>query len=178
MRIIQKIARMKIMRDPKYAHKLLPKLLEYYPPFWIMGVQVKNVSEDFREVEVRLPLRWYAKNTHGTMFGGYMCAVSDPIAAIMCGELFRGHGVESWTKAHSVTFLKPGRTVLTLKIKITDEDMQAIQAGLDQHQKVTHTFEFYFTDKAGVQIARVHNTVFLRMRAASRAARKAEQRPE
>ncbi len=158
------------MRSPRFAHKLLPKLLEYYPPFWIMGVRIKAVTPDFRKTHLSLPLKWYAKNTHGTMFGGYMCAVSDPVAAIMCGEIFRKRGVETWTKAHSVTFMKPGRTALEMKVEVTDEDLAKINNDLDQHGRSTHVFEFFITDKAGVPVAKVQNTVFLRIRPAARAA--------
>lgn len=139
------------------------KLLQYYPPFFLMGVKVRRVGSDGRELEVTLPLRWYSKNTHGTMFGGFITAVADPLPAIMCGEILKG--VEVWSKSQFVDFLKPGRTKLHATVKISEHDLKEIEKNLQAEAKTTHTFEFYFKDSAGANVAHVKNTVYFKRRA-------------
>jgi acyl-coenzyme A thioesterase PaaI-like protein len=137
-----------------------PKLLELYPPFLFMGVKIKKVSPDYRHMHVVLPMRWYGKNLYGTMFGGFMCAVSDPLPALMCEKIFPG--VEVWTKAHAVDFKKPGKGHLDLYIDISEKDVGIIGRALDETGKCTHPFQFSFKDSHGREVAHVHNTVYLR----------------
>ncbi|MEW6055770.1 MAG: DUF4442 domain-containing protein [Bdellovibrionota bacterium] len=143
--------------------KLLPeyKILEWYPPFLFMGVKIKSVSSDYRKLHAQLPLRWYGKNLHGTMFGGFMAAASDPIASLLCGKIFPG--LEVWAQNHCIDFLRPGQGTLDLKVEVTDSDVAQIREALKTQGKVSHVFEFYFTDHSGGKIARVRNTVYLRV---------------
>jgi acyl-coenzyme A thioesterase PaaI-like protein len=138
------------------------KLLEFYPPFLFMGVKVKRVSRDHRSMDVIVPLRWYGKNMYGAMFGGFICAVADPLPALMCGKIFPG--VEMWTKSNAVDFLKPGRSTLEAHIHISELDVAAIGRQLDTEHKASHRFEFYFRDKHGHEIAHVKNEIYLRRR--------------
>ena len=142
--------------------KLVPKqkLLEFYPPFFFMGVKIKSVSEDYRNLHLEVPLRWYGKNMYGSMFGGFICAVADPLPALMCGRIFPG--VEMWTKANSVEFLKPGFGTLNVHVQIIEQDVEAISRQLETHNKATHTFEFYFRDRKGTNVAHVKNKIYLR----------------
>lgn len=152
----------------------LLKMLELYPPFFFMGVKIKRVSKDYRELDALLPLRWFGKNGHGTMFGGFMCSLSDPLAALMCGRIFPGN--EVWTKANCVEFLRPGRSDLLLSIRITDEDVAKIGESLEAAGKASHVFEFSFRDREGTEVARVRNTVHVRRRADRHAGKQSRDR--
>lgn len=131
-----------------------------------MGVKVKSISKDKRTMRVHVPLRWYGTNMYGAMFGGFICAVADPLPALMCGEIFPG--VEMWTRANAVEFLRPGRSTLEAYIHISEKDVDAIKSQLEAHDKALHTFEFYFRDKHGHEIAHVKNTIYLRRRKTSK----------
>lgn len=136
------------------------RLLEFYPPFLFMGAKVLDASDNYQFLHIRLPLRWYAKNMHGTMFGGFVCAVSDPLPALMCSRIFPKS--EVFTKSHLVEFLRPARSALEVKIKISDKQVSEMKKHLDETSRATHTFEFFFKDKRGRDVAWVKNTVFLR----------------
>lgn len=144
--------------------RFLPKskALEIFPPFFFMGVKVIKATADYRHLHVRLPLKWYGKNMHGTMFGGFICAVSDPLPALLCAHIFPN--LDVWTKKNSVEFLKPARERLDLKIDITDLQIQIIEGELRNYRQSTHTFEFQLTDTRNRAIARVENTVFMRQK--------------
>lgn len=152
MKLLNGLSRLKIIRDTK--------LLELYPPFFFMGVRVREVSSDFRHMEVSMPFRWYGSNMHGTMFGGFVCAVSDPLAALMCMKIFPG--VRVWTKSHFVDFLKPVRKGLKIVIDITDEQIQHIRKELDAKGESVYVFEYPIRDQAGAVVAQVKNGVFMR----------------
>jgi acyl-coenzyme A thioesterase PaaI-like protein len=138
------------------------KLLEYYPPLFFMGLRIEELSADHRKLRASLPLRWYARNFHGTMFGGHLCAASDPMAALLCAKIFRG--VEVWTKSNCVEFVKPARSRIEMLIEIKDSDLAQIHAQLDAQGKAFHSFEFDFRDRSGNVVAHVKNTVYLKRR--------------
>jgi acyl-coenzyme A thioesterase PaaI-like protein len=138
------------------------KILEIYPPFLFMGAKIKSISKDGRELHARLPLRWYTQNIHGTMFGGFLCALADPLPAIMCARLLPD--VDVWTKTNMVDFVVPARGTVDLKIAITQKDMSTIRKALRTKSKALHRFDFAYTDRTGTIIAHVQNTVYFRMK--------------
>ena len=111
---------------------------------------------------MRIPLRWYNKNTHGTMFGGTICAVVDPLNALMCGKIFPG--VEVLTKRNVVDFVRPARTQVHLRIEITEEDIQVISKKLKDDGEAAHEFKYDVQDERNRIVAKVSNTVFIRNR--------------
>ena len=149
--------------------KFLPaeRLMEYYPPFLFMGVKIEHVAKDYSSLRFSLPLRWYSKNTHGTMFGGFICAAADPVAAILCGRIFRD--AITWTKHQFVDFIKPGKGRLHATVKITEDDIKAINDALSTKGKIIYEFEFNFYDAHEVLVAKVRNGVYLRAKKKKRA---------
>lgn len=127
-----------------------------------MGVKVLEVSPDYRYMHVRLPLRWYGKNMYGTMFGGFICAVTDPLAALLCAKLFPGTQV--WSKKHTVDFVRPGRTTVDFKIKVTDEHLAQMDQQLKADSKALCEFRYSATDTKGHLVAEIQSTVYVRYR--------------
>ncbi len=54
-----------------------------FPAFRGTGGRVTYVSDDFREVRVRVPLNWRTRNYVGTIFGGSLYGAVDPFYMIM-----------------------------------------------------------------------------------------------
>jgi len=136
------------------------KAFEFYPPFWFMGVKIKKITDDYRQIDVTVPIRWYAKNAHGSLFGGFLCAVSDPLAALLCGKIFPGS--EVWTKEHHIDFLRPAKSRLHLSVIVTQEHVDLIEKELNEKGQCQPVFESYFLDEKDKKIAKVINTVFIR----------------
>jgi acyl-coenzyme A thioesterase PaaI-like protein len=136
-------------------------LLQVYPPFLFFGAKITSVDH---QVKIELPLRWYNKNFHGTMFGGLMCAVSDPFSALLTQRLLGVKKVDVWTKKNCVEFMRPATSTLTLTVVVSDEDLQAIQKSLDEDDRAVHSFTHFFTDRRGREVAKVENTIFVRLK--------------
>ncbi len=151
MKILEKIDRMGIIPDKM--------LLQLYPPFLFMGVKILHLRDDYRSMTVKLPLRWYGSNMHGTLFGGWLSAVSDPLAALLCAKIFPD--VVVWTKSHHIEFKRPAASDVTMQVEITDTDIEAIRKSLDTTGRAHHCFEFDIKDSKDKVVARVKNTPFL-----------------
>ena len=66
----------------KRARKL-QRWVNIYPPYLGAGVRVTHISDDFRDVEVEMPLRFYNRNYVGTHFGGSLYSMVDPFYMLM-----------------------------------------------------------------------------------------------
>lgn len=152
------------------ALKLLSRLrflssarrLELFPPFFMMRVKVLYLSEDWREVRLRLPLTALARNMGGSMFGGNQASLADPVPALACARLFPGHSV--WTRALRLDFQRPGVTDLELRFRFDPEIEQQVRADLATKGRSTPSFEFGYYLADGSLCTVVHNTVAIRPR--------------
>ncbi|NOZ52481.1 MAG: PaaI family thioesterase [Gammaproteobacteria bacterium] len=136
------------------------KRLEYYPPFFFMRVKVLSMSDDMGVIVIKLPLTMLSKNAGDTMFGGYMAALADPIAALACAQRFPGYSV--WTRAMHIDFLRQGKTDLQLRFTFDHALHQQITQELADKGRCTPSFEYGFYLEDGSLCASVLNTVAIR----------------
>lgn len=136
--------------------------LEWYPPFWLMGVKVLELDPDWQRVRLRLPLTMLSRNMGDAMFGGYQAAVSDPIAALACAKRFPGH--EVWTRRHHVDFRYEGNSHLELRFEFNAALEQQIQQELTSKGSSNPVFEYGFYRADGVCCTVIKSTVAIRPR--------------
>jgi acyl-coenzyme A thioesterase PaaI-like protein len=134
--------------------------LEWYPPFWLMGVKVLDLAEDWSQARLRLPLTAFSRNMGDAMFGGYQAALADPIAALACVKRFPGHAV--WTRAMHIDFMREGNSDLELRFQFDAGLMAQIAAELAATGRSTPRFEYGFYRADGRQCTHVINTVAIR----------------
>jgi acyl-coenzyme A thioesterase PaaI-like protein len=136
--------------------------IEWYPPFWLMGVKVTLLEDDWQEVRLRLPLTAFSRNLGDSMFGGYQAAVADPVAAIACAKQFPGYSV--WTRSLSLEFEHPGNGNLELRFVFDPVVREQIQSDLQRRGRSTPAFEYGLYRNDGVRCTRVRCRVAIRPR--------------
>jgi len=136
--------------------------IEWYPPFWLMGVKVIELEENWDRVRLRLPLTALSRNMGGSMFGGYQAAVADPVAAIACSKQFPGYAV--WTRSLSIEFEHPGDTSLELRFVFDSGIKDRIRRDLEKKGRSTPEFEYGLYRSDGIRCTRVQCRVALRPR--------------
>ena len=134
--------------------------LEWYPPYLAMRIKVVALAPDWRSLCLRLPLNAYNRNPGGSMFGGAIASLADPVAALSCNRVFPGHRV--WTRALHLDFRREGRTDLELRFAMSPEAEQDIRSELQRKGRATPSFEFGFYDAGNHLCVQVNNTVALR----------------
>jgi acyl-coenzyme A thioesterase PaaI-like protein len=82
-------------------------IFNWWPALRGTGGRVTRVSEDWTEIDVRIPLNWRTRNYVGTIFGGSMYAASDPYVMLMLMRQL-GDGYIVWDKGARITFKRPG----------------------------------------------------------------------
>eukprot|EP00966_Prymnesium_polylepis_P336221 7391482-Prymnesium_polylepis.2 len=141
--------------------------MQLYPPFFLMGVRVLDISDQhglrWGRVRMRLPLNFLSRNPGGVMFGGYIACLADPIAAIACSRNYRGFSC--WTRAATIDFVEGGTTSLVFKFDFPQELDARIQRELAETGRSTPTFECGFFregDPSEKLTVRITNTVAIR----------------
>lgn len=134
-----------------------------FPAYRGTGGRVTYVASDFREVHVRLPLSWRTRNYVGTIFGGSLYGAVDPIYMIMLIKIL-GPDYVVWDKAATIRFVRPGRTTLTARFRVNDEEVRAIRAELETADSVDRIYRVELTDGEGRVHAEVDKTIYVRKR--------------
>ena len=136
------------------------RLFNLYPPFVGAGVRVTHISPDWRELRVRLPLRWYNRNYVGTQFGGSLYTMTDPFLMIMVMKNL-GPDYVVWDRAAEIEFVAPGRGAVTAEFALTDAQLDDIRANTGAGR---HLPWFSVDVKAadGSVVARVRKQLYVR----------------
>ena len=67
------------------------------------GIRVTKVAPDFREMEVKMKLKWYNKNYVGSHYGGSMFSMTDPFYMLMLIQIL-GKDYLVWDKSARIEF--------------------------------------------------------------------------
>lgn len=132
-----------------------------WPPYRGAGVWVEHIAEDFKRVKVRLTLRWYNGNYHGTHFGGSLYAMIDPFFALMVGQNL-GRDYVVWDKRAAIQYLLPVTGVVTASFSITQHDVNRIRESVDREGRHEETFAIEILDRSGQVVAIAEKTIHIR----------------
>ncbi len=141
--------------------KKLFGLWSFWPPFFGAGIQVKRISNDFKEVDVRLKHRFWNSNFVGTSFGGSLFAMTDAFYMVMLYELM-GPGYIVWDKSARIEYKKPGTKDVWAYFRLTDDLIQEFQQKVEELGKYEPEFKIDITDNDNNVIAVVYKTLYIR----------------
>ena len=153
------------MRQAKLARKarLLRWAMNFYPPYLGAGVRIQHIAGDFREVRVKMGLGWYNRNYVRTQFGGSLYSMTDPFFMLMVMENL-GSDYIVWDKAASIDFIAPGKGPVYADFRIEEALLDEIRqrtAGGDKYLPQLHVDVH---DGDGTLVARVHKTLYVRLK--------------
>ena len=143
--------------------KLLRWRFNRYPAYRQSGARVVRISEDFREITVRLPLNRLTRNLHGTIYGGAMYAAVDPLHAVIVAKHL-GRDFHVWMKSAQIDFKRPGRGDLFAHARVSLHELEEIRAALEHTAKLDRVFKLNLTDAHGNVSAHVTFTLHIKRR--------------
>jgi hypothetical protein len=149
----------------KRAKKLLRRI-NFYPPYLGAGVRVTRISDDFRDVEVEMPLRFYNRNYVGTHFGGSLYSMTDPFYMLMLMNIL-GPDYIVWDKAATIRFKKPGTGVMKAAFHLSEEQIAEIRQAADTQPKVEPQFQVTIKDAQDNVVAEVDKLLYVKRKVKS-----------
>ena len=157
--LIQKL-KFKLLTSPKTC-KLVFNL---WPPFLGTGIKVVYISDDFKEVKLRLKLRFYNKNYINTQFGGSLFAMTDPFYTFMLLKQL-GKNYLICDQAANINYITFGKGDVKASLKLTDMEINQIKEKTANGEKFLPKFNIELLDrKSDKLIAQLTRTLYVRKR--------------
>ena len=147
-----------------FASRRLRWTFNLIPAYRGTGARVTYVASDFREVRVELPLSWRTRNYVGTIFGGSLYGAVDPVYMIMLIKIL-GPSYTVWDKAAAIRFRRPGRSTLSARFALDEEEIRTIRELAERHPSIDRVYHVDLADAAGLVHASVEKTVYIRRNA-------------
>ena len=145
------------------------RMLNFYPPFLFSGIRVTEVDDDIRRVRVELRARWYNRNYVGTQFGGSLYSMTDPFFMLMVMECL-GRQYIVWDKAARIDFIAPGKGPVFANFAIDEALLTDIRTQTAAGDKYLPELHVDVRDGDGTLVARVHKTLYVRLKPRERQA--------
>jgi acyl-coenzyme A thioesterase PaaI-like protein len=142
-----------------------------FPAIRRTGGRVSFISDDNKEIHIRLPLNWKTRNYVGTVFGGSIYACTDPFYMIQFMHIL-GNEYVVWDKSANIKFKRPIKQTVYARFLVTDDML------LEVNQKVSEAGFFNIdipvnlVDKKGVIYAEVLKTIYIASKEYYKAKRK------
>jgi acyl-coenzyme A thioesterase PaaI-like protein len=144
-----------------YSPKLLKRLMNIYPPYLGTGVKVDFISDDWKELQVSMNLRWYNRNIVGTHFGGSLYSMIDPHLMILLMKLL-GKDYIVWDKSANIEFVKASRKKVRCVLKVTDDDLEKIKQNTEKGDKHFAKFYVEIREEDKELVARAEKIIYVR----------------
>lgn len=133
----------------------------FFPAYRRTGGRIVFISNDYKEVHVRLGLNWTTKNYVGTVFGGSIFGASDPIYMVQLYHILGNEDYIIWDIEGHVKFLKPVKKKVYARFNITDDLLDEIKLKTHQSKKHTIKLRTFFEDENQVIYAEIERTIFI-----------------
>lgn len=119
------------------------------------------MSPDFREIRVKLKLRWWNANFVGTQYGGLLYSLADPFYMIMLLENL-GPEYIVWDKTATIKFIKPGRTDVKANFVLEEADLEMVKKEVSEFGKTLFNKDIKILDLNNELIAVVSKTIYIK----------------
>jgi len=147
-------------KKENFKSKIRRLTFNLFPAIRGTGVWVSFISEDYREIHIRLPLSWRTRNYVGTIFGGSIYASTDPFYMLQLMKIL-GKEYVVWDKSAIIKFKKPIKKTVYTRFLITDEILEEIKENVKQKESYTIDLPVLLQDKEEIIYAEIIKTIYI-----------------
>jgi len=147
-------------KKEKFKSKIRRLAFNLFPAIRGTGVWVSFISDDWREIQIRLPLSWRTRNYVGTIFGGSIYASTDPFYMLQLMHIL-GKKYVVWDKSAHIKFKKPIKKTVYARFLITDEILEEIKENVKNNNTYTIDLPVLVQDKEAVVYAEIIKTIYI-----------------
>ena len=144
----------------------LKRMLNLWLPFIFNRIKITKVSNDFRNIEVRLKLSFWNRNPGKAIWGGAIFSAADSFFPIMLKQnaLLEGYKTDFLTKSTNVSYIKPSKTDLVFNFTLSDNEVSTMIDILKTDGKYQEWHTVYGNDKNDNKCVKVKIQPYLRIR--------------
>jgi len=144
-----------------HTKRKLLRWMNWWPPYLGMGVKVRRISEDFREVDVEMVQHFWNTNYVGVHFGGSLFAMTDPFYMLMLIEIL-GSDYIVWDKSASIRFRRPAKGTVRAEFRLSEEQIDELRRAAETQAKVERVFTVQIKDRSGEVVAEAERVLHVR----------------
>ena len=123
--------------------------------------RIQYVSEDLKQVKIKIPLSYKNKNYVGSIFGGSLFAAVDPIPMIQLMYILKEEYIV-WDKSAHIRFKRPAREHMYASFEFTEAEIQEILQKVKDHKEIEHHKITHITNKsADIVFCEVEKTIYI-----------------
>jgi acyl-coenzyme A thioesterase PaaI-like protein len=141
-------------------HRIYWRIFNVWPAIVGTGGRVTRVSEDWTEIDVKLPLNWRTRNYVGTIYGGSIYSATDPYAMLMLIKQL-GDDYVVWDKGARISFKRPGSETLYARFRIPAELTAELREQVDRENKLDWVYSLDLKDGAGKVCATIDKQLYI-----------------
>lgn len=131
-----------------------------FPAYRRTGGRLCFLSEDWKEIHVKLEKNWATRNYVGSVFGGSIYGALDPIYMIQLMNIL-GEDYVVWDKAANIKFIKPVRETVYSRFLISEDLIDKIKREVRENGEYTFDVPASFETKNGEVHSRVTKTMYV-----------------
>lgn len=146
---------------------LFRRLVNFWPPLFFAGIKVVHLSDDYRELKVKLLLRWYTRNYVGVQYGGSLISMTDPWYMLMLMHNL-GRNYYVWDKHAEINFIKPGKSHVSARFHISQALLDEVREKTATGEKYLPVFTVDILDQDQQLVAQVKRQVYIKLKPHSR----------
>ena len=135
-------------------------LFNFFPAYRRTGARICFISDDWKEVHIKLGLNWTTRNYVGSVFGGSIYGALDPIYMIQLINIL-GNKYVVWDKVATIKFIRPIKQEVFARFLISENLITEIKKGIELNKEMEIELSVQFNDGNETTYAEVIKKLYI-----------------
>jgi len=135
-------------------------LFNFLPAYRRTGARICFISDDWKEVHIKLRLKWTTRNYVGSVFGGSIYGALDPIYMIQLINIL-GNKYVVWDKVATIKFIRPIKQEVFARFLISENLITEIKKGIELNKEMEIELSVQFNDGNETTYAEVIKKLYI-----------------
>ena len=135
-------------------------LFNLFPAYRRTGARICFISDDLKEVHIKLGLKWTTRNYVGSVFGGSVYGALDPIYMVQLINIL-GDRYVVWDKTATIKFIRPIKHVVFARFLISENLITEIKKEIELNKEMEIELSAQFSDGNEITYAEVVQRLYI-----------------
>ena len=135
-------------------------LFNIFPAYRRSGARICFISDDLKEVHVKLGLKWTTRNYVGSVFGGSIYGALDPIYMVQLINILGNKNIV-WDKVSTIKFIRPIKQEVFARFLISENLLTEIKKGIELNKEMEIELSVQFIDGNETTYAEVTKKLYI-----------------
>jgi acyl-coenzyme A thioesterase PaaI-like protein len=135
-------------------------LFNFFPAYRRTGARICFISDDWKEVHIKLGLKWTTRNYVGSVFGGSIYGALDPIYMVQLINIL-GNEYIVWDKVSTIKFIRPIKQEVFARFLISENLLTEIKKGIELNKEMEIELSVQFIDGNETTYAEVTKKLYI-----------------